>query len=86
MFGWYQTNFATVFPIQEAAATGWALWPHKKDITFSQAQLTYYPDDPAGSLWHPPLSQTANQWTYVIRNDETFKQEVLRKLSSEEKL
>ncbi len=86
LFKFYNQSFSNYLPMQELLATGKTLHPHLKEIAVSPQNLSLFPDNPGGVIWHPPVSSYNRQWVYAIRDDQAFKKEIADKLQLIEEL
>lgn len=81
LYKWYETYLSAYLPPTDTIALGYQLFPSRNSIEFSSNSLGIYPAVPSGSLEHRPPAQTNNQWTYTIRNQQLFQNEIYDKLS-----
>lgn len=82
LYRFYQENFASSIPVEEIIGTARMLLPVRNGFTLTPHSLSIYPEVQTGVLIHPPLSkQHQNQWVYIIRDQDQFKQEIQQKLS-----
>ncbi len=80
LYAYYQTNFAHYFPMTQAIALAKVLYPVRNQIEFQQNQISVYPDDPEGIIYHPPIQTTQSVWVYKIRDLELFQQTIQEQL------
>ena len=80
LYAYYQTNFNHYFPLTQAIALLKVLYPVRNQIEFQQHQLTIYPDDPEGIIYHPPTETTQNIWVYQVRDEQLFQQTIQEQL------
>lgn len=80
MYLWYNKYMTKYLPVSDALSIGKELYPSRNTIHFSTNSLSIYPDVPHGVLMHPPIQQTDNQWTYIIKNQQLFQSEIYDKL------
>lgn len=83
LFAFYNLHFASKLPLSQIIALGKKLYQQRSDLTFAlnRANLSVAENGQPGVITHPPLSQTQNQWAYIITNGEAFKDEVWQKLN-----
>ena len=75
LYRYYTKHFANVFPPEEAVATLKVLWPHRAKITVQAQQLSIFPQDSEGIIFHPTANERTN-WIYRIRKPETFASDI----------
>ena len=63
LYRFYNQNWRSSLPLSEIIALAKKLYPWQK-ITLNNQQLTVYPDDPEGAIYHPPIWQTKNIWQW----------------------
>ncbi|PIY79877.1 MAG: hypothetical protein COY81_00095 [Candidatus Pacebacteria bacterium CG_4_10_14_0_8_um_filter_43_12] len=80
LYLWYQATISPYIPITDLVSIAYALVPVSRSVVFSSQSLGIYPDLPAGTITHPPVKATDNQWTYTIRNQQLFEAEIYDKL------
>lgn len=80
LYHYYQTTFAKYLPMTEAVGIARSLYPQREHITFSGQALSFFPEDPAGVLFHPDPKLYNGQWLYVIPNLDQFRTEIKQKL------
>jgi anionic cell wall polymer biosynthesis LytR-Cps2A-Psr (LCP) family protein len=80
LYHFYDQHFAQSLSITELIALGRRLLPHLDTISFSEGSPSIYPNDPQGTITHPPVQKFQNQWVYQIRDLSTFQKEVHQKL------
>jgi LCP family protein required for cell wall assembly len=83
LFRFYLDNFEQNLSLEEVIATGRAMIPHRKVISFSTENISVFPEDPNGVIYNPPRSPANPQWIYQIRDEDLFKQEFQNKLYSQ---
>ena len=76
LYSFYQAHFARALPITQAIGIGKELFENKAHITFSMGGPSIYPDNPDGTIFHPPVStKYQKQWVFELRSAEKFAQE-----------
>lgn len=77
LYRYYLDNFEKKLPTTQLIAIAKTLYPVREQIIFKNTQMTIYPDDANGLIYHPATYLTNNLWVYQIRNLETFPQDIL---------
>ena len=76
----YQQNWQSQIPLADLVSLARQFLASSPTLSFTTFTLTEYPTDPNGHLLHPPLSQTAGQWSFLIRNPELLRAEIQQQL------
>lgn len=76
LYRYYLDNFENVLPTTQLIAIAKQIYPVRNQISFISKQLSVYPDDENGQIYHPPTWQTQNQWVYTIRDVDKFPEQV----------
>jgi len=83
LYYFYTQHLAKYLPVTEAIATAKVILPMVKDIKFSGQNLSLYPENTQGVIYHPPEASTNGAWIYKVRNLKALQQEVQQKLQFE---
>ncbi len=74
LFKFYQANYERYLPLTELIAIAMSLTDQLTQIEIHSHSLPTYPENENGVIEHPqPSYYYQNQWVYVIRNEEEFK-------------
>jgi LCP family protein required for cell wall assembly len=76
----YLEWFGQSLPPQEVIATAKVLWPQRRNVRLQIHELGVYPEQENGLLIHPDPRLYQNQWIYILREPEQFKEEVKKAL------
>jgi anionic cell wall polymer biosynthesis LytR-Cps2A-Psr (LCP) family protein len=77
LYAFYTQNFEKQLALTEILASVRALAAIEEQPAIESAQLGIYPEDPTGSITHPPVSSKyQNQWVYIVREPGLFQTEV----------
>jgi anionic cell wall polymer biosynthesis LytR-Cps2A-Psr (LCP) family protein len=76
IYKFYEDNFSQVISPQELVAVAKSLYKVRDQVKFVNQSLSIYPDDEQGVIEHPDPRLYQNQWLYVIRDKELFRQEI----------
>jgi LCP family protein required for cell wall assembly len=82
LLAFYQGTFADKIPLTQLVAVGRSLFENRTQlsITIHRENISVRTLENPGVLYHPPLTQTQNQWSYSIEDETAFKEEVWQKL------
>lgn len=81
IYKYYEQNFAKIVGPSEAIALAKALYPVRNQITTTNHNISIYPDDEAGVIFHPEPRKYKGEWIYVIKDAQLFMSFVQDKLS-----
>jgi LCP family protein required for cell wall assembly len=83
LFSTYQTIFGDALPLTQIIAVARQVAEYDFDlaITIHRDGLSLQTENEKGVIMHPPVTETQNQWTYVIVDEAAFKEEVWQKLN-----
>lgn len=84
LYNFYQANFSEVISIEELIATGNRLYPNRENLSFTGNNLSIYPDDENGVIWHPPEWQYQGEWVYAIRDNEKLSKYIQENLKGQQ--
>lgn len=73
---YYKMNFEKYLQITTLTHYLATLGKDSMNLQFNNATVTIYPDDENGVLYHPSPKLYNDQWLYVIRDEEDFKEYV----------
>jgi len=82
LYRYYLDDFANSLSPIELIATGKEILRNKNSIQLKNASLGVYPDDPIGTIEHPPQYLYDGQWVYAIKNKPEFKKDIKNKLTN----
>lgn len=87
LFSTYQTIFGDALPLTQIFAVARQVTEYDLDLAISihRDGLSLQNENEEGVIMHPPISETQNQWAYVIVDEAAFKKEVWQKLNLENK-
>jgi len=80
LYSFYQKEFAQFIPITEVIGMVKQLYPVKNQVSLQSHSLSIFPDEPTGSITHPPVNRYQGQWVYEVRDKAALEQEVHQKL------
>ncbi len=80
-YRYYLDNFANDLSPVELIAMGKTLFPIKNMVQLENKVIPIYPDNPMGTIEHPPLYLYDNQWVYLIRDKTEFKLDIKNQLT-----
>lgn len=80
----YKKNFERYIPIEEATLFVVSVGQNVNNLSFKNTHFTIYPEQQDGVLFHPSPKLYNNQWLYVIRDEQKFKEYVLSQLGLRE--
>lgn len=80
LYAYYQQRFAQILPMTQLVAIAKVLFPVRNQIELQQNQISVYPDDPEGIIYHPPSEITQNVWVYQIRDKQLFQEKIKEQL------
>ncbi len=80
IYKYYEQNFAKIISPSEAVSLAKALYPVRNQITTANHNISIYPDDEAGVIFHPEPRKYKGEWIYVIREAQLFMSFVQDKL------
>jgi len=84
LYNFYQDNFSEVISVEELIAIGNKLYPARENLSFTGNNLTIYPDDENGVIWHPPEWQYNGEWVYAVRDDDQLRQYIQANLKGQQ--
>lgn len=84
LYLFYDDTFAQYISLSEAVSIGKKLIPFRSSLVFKSENISIYPDDSQGAIFHPPLNQSANQWVFKIRDQQLLQKELKMELLQKE--
>ncbi|MBD3279186.1 MAG: hypothetical protein GF390_00560 [Candidatus Pacebacteria bacterium] len=82
LYRFYLDHFAVYLPMEQLLAIVYQLAPQQNHLTINNHQLSIYPDEQNGVIYHPPQWQYQNQWVYIIRDQQQFQDFINNKLNN----
>lgn len=72
IYKYYEQNFARIISPSEAVALGKALYPVRSQITTNNHNISIYPEDELGVIFHPDPRKYKGEWIYLVRETQSF--------------
>lgn len=84
IYKYYEQNFAQVLSPSEIVALGKALYPLSSQIATLNHNISIFPDDENGVIFHPEPKKYKGEWIYVVRDANLFMNFVQEKLGQKQ--
>ena len=82
LVNYYQENFGETLPLATLLELIRLIGPNINQLSLVPIGLTFYPDDPSGLIENPKnLRPYQNQWVYLIRDEDLFKEYLAKQFS-----
>ena len=82
LVNYYLENFGETLPLATLLELIKLIGPNINQLSLIPVGLTFYPDDPSGLIENPKnLRPYQNQWVYLIRDEDLFKEYLAKQFS-----
>ncbi len=80
IYQYYEQNFAKILSPSEMVSIGKALYPLRNQISTQSHNISIYPEDENGVIFHPEPRKHKGEWIYLVRDQGPFTSFVQNKL------
>jgi LCP family protein required for cell wall assembly len=83
LVNYYQKNFGEKLPLATLLELIRLIGPNINQLSLTPIELTFYPENPSGLIENPKnLRPYQDQWVYLIRNEDLFKEYLLQQFNN----